>query len=182
MHESSDSSYGEDKKDTKAASSQERGQEHAQTYTGAAKEQINKAKEEGKARLEQQKHYFAGEIDGIVNALRSSVAQLQGQEQATAAGYVDRAADGLETTSPALQEQDFAALVGQTEEFARRQPGVFFGGAVATGFLLARFLKSSRKRVSTPSRAQDDEYSAPVQAGGSATAEDLPPSSTTAYP
>lgn len=166
--------------DKEAATSKERIQEQARSYTDSAKEQVDRAKDEGKARLEQQKHSFAGEIEGVVNALRSSASQLKNQEQGAAAGYVDNAADGLDNISHALRDQDFDALVERTEEFARHQPGVFFGGAVAAGFLLARFLKSSHKRVSPPSETRSGQSSVSEQTGR--TAQDIPPSSTTIYP
>jgi ElaB/YqjD/DUF883 family membrane-anchored ribosome-binding protein len=168
--------------DKDSATSKERLQEQARSYTESAKEQVSRAKDEGKARLEQQKHSFAEEIEGVVNALRSSATQLQNQEQRAAAGYVTNAADGLENISHSLRDQDFDALVGRTEEFARRQPGVFFGGAVAAGFLLARFLKSSQKRVSPPSETRSGQPSVSEQSGSITTAQDIPPSSTTTYP
>jgi hypothetical protein len=37
-------------------------------------------------------------------------------------------------------------VIGQVEDFARRQPVAFIGGAALLGFLASRFLKSSTER------------------------------------
>jgi hypothetical protein len=37
-------------------------------------------------------------------------------------------------------------MLGNVSDFARRQPAVFFAGAIAAGFALSRFAKSSAKR------------------------------------
>jgi hypothetical protein len=42
-------------------------------------------------------------------------------------------------------------LVGEVQDFAKRQPTLFFGGAVVLGFAALRFLKSSAP-ASAPSR------------------------------
>jgi HSP20 family molecular chaperone IbpA len=57
-----------------------------------------------------------------------------------------KAADGLERIAERVREQDFSALWYQVESFARRQPGLFLGGAFAAGFALARFVKSATER------------------------------------
>jgi hypothetical protein len=56
-------------------------------------------------------------------------------------------------------------LVGDVENFARRQPALFIGGALALGILAARFLKSSSQQGSTmrdygyaPNRGQQGSY------------------------
>jgi hypothetical protein len=36
-------------------------------------------------------------------------------------------------------------LIDDVEDFARREPAVFIGGAIAIGLVAARFLKSSRR-------------------------------------
>jgi hypothetical protein len=45
-----------------------------------------------------------------------------------------------------LQNTDVSEMVDRTEEFARRRPALFLGGAFALGLLGARFLKSSRRQ------------------------------------
>ena len=42
-----------------------------------------------------------------------------------------------------MREKDVRQLVGEVQDFARRQPTLFFGGAVLLGFAALRFLKSA---------------------------------------
>lgn len=104
------------------------------------------AKSRGRSLLEGQKEAAAAEIEGMANALQTTAQQLSEQEQPSTAHYVYRASETLARMAGALRDRDFGALIKQTEDFARHQPGVFLGGAVATGFLLSRFLKSSAER------------------------------------
>lgn len=121
--------------------------EELQQYANTAKEAVQSAKEQGMSMLEERKRALADEVSGVERALRRTATQLRDEHQSTVGRYAEQAADGLEHLSHALREQDFDALIEKTEDFARRQPGVFLGGAVAAGFLLARFLKSSGRRV-----------------------------------
>ena len=41
-------------------------------------------------------------------------------------------------------------LLDDVEAFARREPAMFIGGAIAIGLLAARFLKSSRRSAARP--------------------------------
>lgn len=104
------------------------------------------AKSRGRSLLDGQKNAAAAEIEGMANALRTTAQQLSEQEQPSTAHYVYRASETLVRMADTLRDRDFGALIRQTEDFARHQPGIFLGGAVATGFLLSRFLKSSAER------------------------------------
>jgi hypothetical protein len=108
-----------------------------------------------KSLAEEQKNALAEQLGGVVEALRTSARQLRQQDQSSAARYAEWAADGLGGLSRNLQRKDFGSLVSEAERYARRQPAVFLGGAIAAGFVLSRFLKSSSTRAHTP------EYSAP---------------------
>jgi hypothetical protein len=67
-----------------------------------------------------------------------------GGEQAPMSRMIESAADGLERFSGSLREKDLDGLVRDAESFARRQPIVFFGAAIAAGFLAVRFMKATR--------------------------------------
>ena len=66
------------------------------------------------------------------------------------ARMAEHAADGLERLSGKLGSKDLNGLVRDVESFARSQPAVILGMAVAAGFLAARFLKSSRRYSGQP--------------------------------
>lgn len=103
-----------------------------------------KAKEQGREALAERKRATADEVKSVAAALRKTAQEMHQQEHPPfITPYAEQAANSLERFSNTLRERDLNSLVRQTENFARRQPGVFLGGAVVTGFLLARFFKSS---------------------------------------
>jgi hypothetical protein len=63
------------------------------------------------------------------------------------AQVAEQAAERVERVSGYLREKDIDQLVREAEDFARRQPALFLGGAFALGVLGARFLKSSGKQA-----------------------------------
>lgn len=95
---------------------------------------------------EKQKRTAADQTRGFADALRRSAEQLDRQHQSFLARCVASCAANLDSMSDTLRDKDVNTLLGQTQNFARRQPGIFLGGAVTTGFLIARFLKSSDER------------------------------------
>lgn len=107
---------------------------------------MDEVRNRGVAEAENSKRLVADQISGIANALGAAVHQLEEQNQPRTAQYMTQAASGIERIAQSVRDQDFRGLVHQAEDLARRQPGLFLGGAVAGGFLLARFLKSSANR------------------------------------
>lgn len=67
-----------------------------------------------------------------------------GKELPQAAEYVHTAGDGLENAAAHLREHSVEDLFESFSRFARRQPAVAFAGAIAAGFVLSRFIKSSQ--------------------------------------
>ena len=51
-----------------------------------------------------------------------------------------RGADELGGIADEIRRNDVAGLLGSVEVFARRQPALFMGAAVALGFALTRFV------------------------------------------
>lgn len=101
------------------------------------------AKAKGRALLHEQQHAIAEQVNGLAEALHHTAQHLQEKNRDVVAQYTGQAAQGLERFSQTLRERDLNAIVGQVEDFARRQPVVFIGSAALLGFLAARFLKSS---------------------------------------
>ena len=101
------------------------------------------AKNEAKSSLQSQKETAAKELHGVANALRQTSSTLRQQDQTMFAQYSNRAADSVERVSNYLAEHDVEDFVNEAEDFARRQPELFIGGAFTLGLLAARFLKSS---------------------------------------
>jgi hypothetical protein len=68
------------------------------------------------------------------------------------ARYVDQVADSIDGFSTYLRHTDVGTIVDDAQDFARRQPALFLGGAFLVGTIAARFLKSSRPSASTSGR------------------------------
>jgi hypothetical protein len=124
-------------------------EETAERLRHEAEELARDAKQRAESLAEEQKGVLAEELESVVGALRATARNLDEQHQRSAARYTEWAAERLGDVSRSLREKDLGGVLNDAENFARRQPGVFFGGAVAAGFLLSRFLKSSAGRQRT---------------------------------
>jgi hypothetical protein len=103
-------------------------------------------KEQVRATTAKQKDAAAQQIDGWAHALNTASDDLRDRGQESAAAWVRQAAAGLQRASGTMRERDVDDLLGTVEDFARRQPVAFLGGAVVAGFGLARLMKSSADR------------------------------------
>jgi hypothetical protein len=101
----------------------------------------SEARESVRSVLNEKQTATAADIGDFARALRSAARQIE--RNAAAARVAEQTADGLERLSGTLRGKDLNTLVRDIESFARQQPAVFLGAAVAAGFLAARFLKSS---------------------------------------
>jgi hypothetical protein len=115
-----------------------------------AQEIAGEAKQHAKTMLDEQKGMAAGTLGSVAEALRQAAQQLHDREQGTIAQYAEQAAGQIDRLSRQLSEKDMGQFIRDAEDLARRQPELFIGGAVAAGFLLARFLKASRRGRSMP--------------------------------
>jgi hypothetical protein len=124
----------------------EQAREAAAEMKAGARDAAEDVKEQVRSSAARQKDAAAQQIDGWAHALKSASDDLHGRGQDSAATWVRQAAAGLERASGTVRERDVDDLIGTVEDFARRQPVTFLGGAVAAGFGLARLMKSSADR------------------------------------
>ena len=92
-------------------------------------------------------------LGSVANALRKTGEQLRAEDNNAFTPYLDQAAQKVDSVSGYIRDRSFAELVSDTEQFARRDPALFLGGAMILGLLGGRFLKSSR-----PAGAQGAPY------------------------
>ncbi len=111
---------------------------------------VDQAKQQTTSLLASRKDQATDTLSTVAQALRQTGQHLREQEQAPVAGLADQVATRVESVSGYLHGRDVRQLVDDTEDFARQRPAVFVGGALALGVLAARFLKSSRRKVTTP--------------------------------
>lgn len=110
----------------------------------------DRAREAAISALDRQKAEAAGQLDGLAQAFRNAAESLESQHYGPIARYAGFAAENLGGIADALNEQDLASLLDSARRLARRQPALFVGGAVALGFGLVRFLKSSGEGLTPP--------------------------------
>lgn len=134
---------------------------------GEAERIAREATEAGRDIMDRQRASVASELDGIVKALKKTADALHDEHQDSIADYTKRAADGLSRFAHDLRDKDLGTLVHRVNDYARRQPAVFLGGAVATGFLLSRFLKSGKSGYAASSSVGESvgKYSATSEYG-----------------
>jgi flagellar biosynthesis/type III secretory pathway protein FliH len=116
--------------------------ESVQSQANAATESI---KQRARDVAEQQKRAGADQISGIAKAVEAAATDLQGAVP-QAAEYIHDFASRLDSVASALREHSADEMLSKVNDFARKQPAVFFAGTVVTGFALSRFLKSSASR------------------------------------
>lgn len=90
----------------------------------------------------------AADLGKLAKALLLTSEQLEGN---LASPYVSKAANQLERFATFLESATAEEALRGVEEFARKRPLLFIGGAAMLGFGGARFLKSSASRPSEAS-------------------------------
>ena len=111
----------------------------------------------------------AGEqASSIAEAMRRTSEQLRGEGKESAAKVIDGVADRSERLGGYLTQADGDRILGDVENFGRRQPWVFVGASAVLGFLASRFVKASsssryQSRAGDPaSRSSSGIPAAPV--------------------
>lgn len=130
----------------------------------AAKDMAADATGRVKSAMNEQKTASADYLGTVAHAVQRAAGEFE-SDVPQAAQYIRQAAGQIETFADAVRQRDMRELVGEVQEFARRQPTLFFGGAVILGFAALRFFKSSSSSSppharSSGTRAGDGSYQA----------------------
>jgi vacuolar-type H+-ATPase subunit E/Vma4 len=124
--------------------------ETVENAAGQAKEKAGELVDEGRRQVrsqaEGQKNQATRQLGQIRSALNETAGNLRQRDQNAIAGVIDGAADRVETVSRYLQTHTVSDLISEAENFARREPALFIGGAMMLGVFASRFLKSSGHR------------------------------------
>ena len=119
----------------------------AQEVTGQAQEKAQEAAGQAKGKLREQvdqRSTQAGEqVSSTSSDLRTVGEELRKQGKDTPAKLADQAAERTERLGGYLKDSDADKILGDVEDFARRQPWVVALGGLAAGFAASRFLKAS---------------------------------------
>jgi hypothetical protein len=107
----------------------------------------------------------AQSLSSVADAVIQTGQSLRGQGADTGkvADFTDRAAEVADNAANYLRDTSVDQMIGQVEDFGRREPVLFLVGAAALGFLAARFLKSSgRSAQSTTGYNPDRRLPVPI--------------------
>jgi hypothetical protein len=148
----------------------------AKDAAGVVRDQADRLADQGK-------EAGADKVEGYVDVARRAADDLEGHSP-TGARYIREAADGIEELSSSLREKSVGEIIDGVQDFARRKPVIFFGGALLTGFAILRFVRSSPERqvgqptqsmVFSSSETQANAFG--TRAGTSSSADEPIPSS-----
>ena len=103
---------------------------------------IDKVKQQASTRVNEQKERAAEGLGSIASAIRQAGEHMRAENQ-TLATYADKAVDQIQHFADRMRDKDPEEMMRDLEQFARRNPSAFVGGAFLLGLGLARFLKSS---------------------------------------
>ena len=95
-------------------------------------------------RIDQTKEKALDKLDAVSGALRGAEEKLEGTGPLP--DLAEKAAEGIDRLVHYFENKSIGDLLGSAESFARREPALFLGGAVALGIFAGRFLKSSARR------------------------------------
>jgi ElaB/YqjD/DUF883 family membrane-anchored ribosome-binding protein len=139
--------------------------EVTQQATETVGQLASSAKHQVTSQIDTQKQKASETLTSVAQALRQTGSQLRSQDQAPVADYTSKAADQVERLSTFLRDHDVNDILHEAEQFARRSPALFLGGAFALGLLGARFLKSSSQQRQQMS-GQPRMYRQPMMRAG----------------
>jgi hypothetical protein len=122
-----------------------------------AKNSFRQARDSAGTSLTQSRSQAADRISGIAEAVRGTSERLRSDNQPSVANLTDSLADQVERLSSYLRDRDLTEFRRDLEGFARRQPAVAVGVALALGMLGARFIKSSQRQGDASRRAGGED-------------------------
>jgi hypothetical protein len=150
--------------------STQEGQTPQGSQGGQSTPMMEQATEQVTSRVDIGKEYVAGTVTGVAQALRQTGQHLREEgAQPMLATYADRGAEQIERFGGYLRHRETSQLVGDLEQFARRQPMVFAGGAFALGMLAVRFLRSENPSRSQAASSQTGAFSGSSSGGSFST-------------
>lgn len=135
--------------------------------TRAASALASEAQEKAKGMLQQQIGAGADYVRMISDTAHSAARELENKAPELAK-MVHDAARRAEELAEDIRHRSVNDIIDQATSLARNNPRMFLGGAVAIGFLLSRFIKSSAQNIPRryePSHGSRD-FSAPSGGAG----------------
>ncbi len=126
-----------------------------------ATEAIGQVKDKASSVLDEQKTNLASGVASVADSIRQVGENLgnageDNQIAAFAGKYGENIASQIEKFSSYVDDKEIKELLRDVEQFARRNPLLFVGGAFTLGIFAARFLKSSGRKQSAGKRRSEN--------------------------
>jgi hypothetical protein len=122
------------------SSTTDQAKEKAQAAAGQAKD---KAGSQLRSQVDQRSTDAGHRVGGIASDVRAVGESLREQGKDQPAKLAEQAADRAERLGNYLKESHADRILGDVEDFGRRQPWAVIAGGVALGLVASRFLKAS---------------------------------------
>jgi uncharacterized protein YjbJ (UPF0337 family) len=110
--------------------------------TQKAKETVGQVADTAKQQADSQRERLAGGLNHVAEGLRQTAQTMRERDQELVGEYANKAANQVERAAGYMSEHSVDQIIGDVQDFARREPALVLGGAFALGFLAARFLKA----------------------------------------
>jgi hypothetical protein len=123
-----------------------------------AKDIAQDAKRQGREKLGSGKQRAADETEKMAGVVERAAQDLRDGELGPLSDYAAQLASGMKTFAENLRSKNLEELLTETQQLARKNPGLFFVGSVAIGLATSRFLKASRK----PGQGEHEEPDYPL--------------------
>lgn len=124
-----------------------------QTASQVTSQVSDQAQQTAQTQLASRKAQASSGLDSVAGALHQVGQQLRQNDQQQIGHYADLAAGQVSRASGYLRERNLNQLVDDAQDFARRQPEIFLGGAFVLGLIGARFLKASGRKAEEGTRS-----------------------------
>lgn len=128
---------------------------------------VSQVRDQLTGQISNQKTQIADGLGSVAHMVRMSSDQLRQGDQSGIAQYTDKLADSMEKFSGYLRDRELGDMLNEAQDFARREPALFLGGAFVAGLLAARFFRSSSPSQNQSSQSQGNYgYSSSSSYGG----------------
>jgi hypothetical protein len=111
-----------------------------------AQQAAGQAKGALRSQVDQRSTEAGEKVGGFASDVRSVSEQLRQQGKDQPAKLADQAADRAERLGSYLKDNDADRILGDLEDFGRRQPWAVIAGGLVLGLAASRFLKASSSR------------------------------------
>jgi hypothetical protein len=131
--------------------------DRAAEVKAAATDMASEAREKVEAAAMHQKSLGADYVGAIAGAMKRAAGEFE-TELPQAARYIRQASEQVSGFSDTIRQRDMRDLAAEVQDFARKQPTLFFGGAVILGFAALRFFKSASIAPDQPTAFDQSDH------------------------